>query len=86
MRLGTSYILVVYVYNFTITLLGFPPNATKDSYSTVLDVLGYHINTNTFFLSLSPAKQMVLQDLLASFVLRSQVSLKQCQQLGGSLA
>jgi Reverse transcriptase (RNA-dependent DNA polymerase) len=86
LRPGTSYTPVVHVYNFTITLLGFPPNATKDSCGTVSDVLGYQINTNTFFVSLSPAKQMVLQDLLASFVLRPQVSLKQCQQLGGSLA
>jgi hypothetical protein len=29
------------VYNFIIILLGFPLNTTKDSYSTVLDVLGY---------------------------------------------
>jgi hypothetical protein len=79
LRPGTSYTPVVHVYNFTITLLGFPPNATKDSCGTVSDVLGYQINTNTFFVSLSPAKQMVLQDLLASFVLRPQVSLKQCQ-------
>ena len=41
LRLGTSYTLVVYVYNFTIILLGFPPNATKDSCGMVLDVLGY---------------------------------------------
>ena len=38
---GTSYTPVIYVYNFTITLLGFPPNTIKDSYSTVSDVLGY---------------------------------------------
>ena len=41
LRLGTSYTLVVYVYNFIIILLSFPLNATKDSYSTVLDILGY---------------------------------------------
>ena len=39
--LGTSYTLVVYIYNFIIILLSFPLNATKDSYSMVLDILGY---------------------------------------------
>ena len=41
LRLDTSYILVVYVYNFIIILLSFSPNATKDFYSIVLDILGY---------------------------------------------
>ena len=39
--LNTSYILVVYIYNFIIILLNFPPNTTQDFYSTVLDILGY---------------------------------------------
>ena len=39
--LGTSYILVIYVYNFIITLLSFPFNTIKDFYGTVLDILGY---------------------------------------------
>jgi hypothetical protein len=39
--LGTSYILVVYIYNFIIILLSFPFNIIKDSYSTVLDILSY---------------------------------------------
>jgi hypothetical protein len=58
--LDTSYAPVVYVYNFIIILLSFPLNPTKDSYSTVLDIPSYYINTNTFFLSFSPAKQIVL--------------------------
>ena len=29
------------MYNFIIILLSFPFNTTKDSYNTVLDVLGY---------------------------------------------
>ena len=39
--LGASYILVIYIYNFIIILLGFPFNTTKDSYSIVLDILSY---------------------------------------------
>ena len=39
--LGTSYTPVIYIYNFIIILLSFPPNTTKDSYNTVLDILGY---------------------------------------------
>jgi hypothetical protein len=39
--LGTSYIPVIHVYNFTIILLGFLLNTTKDSYGIVLDILGY---------------------------------------------
>ena len=58
--LSTSYISVIYMYNFIIILLGFPLNATKDFYGTVLNILGYQININTFFLSLSPVKQIVL--------------------------
>ena len=38
---GTSYILIIYVYNFIIILLSFLFNITKDSYGTVLDILGY---------------------------------------------
>ena len=41
LRLNTSYILVVYIYNFIIILLNFPFNATKDFYNTVLNILGY---------------------------------------------
>jgi hypothetical protein len=41
LRPDTSYAPVVRVYNFTIALLGFPPNAVKDSCGTVSDVLGY---------------------------------------------
>jgi hypothetical protein len=40
---------MVYVYNFIIILLGFPLNFIKDSYSTVLDIFSYYINTNIFF-------------------------------------
>ena len=54
--LGTSYILVIYIYNFIITLFSFSFNTTKNSYSMVSDILGYKININTFFLSLSFTK------------------------------
>jgi hypothetical protein len=39
--LGTSYTLVIHVYNFIIILLSFPPNTIKDSCGMVLDILGY---------------------------------------------
>ena len=58
--LGISYILVIYIYNFIIILLSFSFNTTKDSCGMVLNILGYQININIFFLSFSPAKQMVL--------------------------
>jgi hypothetical protein len=51
---------MVYVYNFIIILFSFPFNPTKDSYGIVSDILSYYININTFFLSLSPVKQIVL--------------------------
>ena len=77
---------MVHVYNSIIAQLGFPPNPAKDSCGTVSVVLGYQINTDTSFLSLSPAKQLALQDVLVMFILKPQVSLKQCQQLGSNLA
>ena len=39
--LGISYTLVIYIYNFIITLLSFPFNTTKDFYGIVSDILGY---------------------------------------------
>ena len=54
--LNTNYILVVYIYNFTITLLSFPLNVIKDFYDIVLDILNYQININTLFLFFSPIK------------------------------
>ena len=41
LHLNTSYILVIYMYNFIIILLNFPPNTTKDFYNIVLNILGY---------------------------------------------
>ena len=41
LHLGISYTLVIYMYNFIIILLSFPPNTTKDFCGTVLDILGY---------------------------------------------
>ena len=66
-------------------LLGIPRNDSKDQYSTILSVLGYEIDTNTFTLQVPYNKLTEARNITAQALSKASLDLSKVDSLAGFL-
>jgi hypothetical protein len=82
---STDPSIVAAIYSAVTDDLGIPRNESKNACGCKVDVLGYTIDTQLFYISLPTRKQYDLIKMIETFVRNERVSRKRCENLAGSL-